>query len=272
MGELKRKSRTREAIISKEPRCIYCSGLPETLEHMPSRGMLRGKERPSGMEYAACFACNNGTRGSDAVAAVIARLHPNNGAGSWQANEIRKLISALNSYAPGIREEISIPGKSRSEWLRRSNSGIFQRVIRVNADGPKLRAYLNVYGAKLAMALYREHVGVALPLSGVTWCQFALNAGMTQEHLDKRVKILPMWETLRQGQKNVGGQFAYRYNCDGRTVVAAIAQFHSGLWFTLFASCDPKIIELFTRPEVLALPAAALIRPGELLAQLPQNS
>jgi hypothetical protein len=268
MSEGKHKSRTRQAILATEPRCIYCPGLPQTLEHMPSRGMLRSKYRPSGMEYAACISCNNGTRGADAVAAVIARLHPDNGEGSWQAEEIRKLTSALDKYAPGVREEISEPSKAHSEWLRRPASGLLQRVVRVHANGPRLQAYLKVYGAKLAMAFYREHVGKALPLDGVIWCQFALNAGMTQEHLNERVKILPAHETLRQGQKNVGDQFAYRYNSDERSVVAAVAQFHRGLWFTAFASSDPRIIELLTRPEFVQLPASVSIKPGELLQLL----
>ena len=93
MREAKYKSRTREAILAAESRCIYCSDRPQTLEHMPSRGMLRGKLRPSGMEYAACTACNEGTRGSDAVAAFIARAHPDNGESSWQAEEMRKLVA-----------------------------------------------------------------------------------------------------------------------------------------------------------------------------------
>ena len=272
MSEAKRKSRAREAILATEPRCIYCPGPPATLEHMPSRGMLKGKVRPSGMEYAACAACNNGTRGSDAVAAVIARLHPDNGESSWQTEEMLKLMSALDAYAPGVREELSQPGKTRSEWLRRPGSGLLQRVMRVNADGPRLKAHISVYGTKLAMALYREHVGSALPLNGAVWCQFALNAGMTQEHLDERVKIMPLHETLRQGQKNVADQFAYRYNTDKRTIVAAVAQFHRGLWFTLFASCDPKIIELLNKPEFAGLPASVLVKPGELLQLLPSDA
>jgi len=268
MGEARHKSRKREAILASEPRCIYCAGPPETLEHMPSRGMLRGKARPSGMEYAACLACNNGTRGSDAVAAVVARLHPDNGESSWQSQEARKLISALDAYAPGVREELSQPGKAQSEWLRRPGSGLLQRVIRVNADGPTLMAHLSIYGAKLALALYREHVGIALPLDGAVWCQFALNAGMTQENLDERVKIMPLHDTLRQGKKNVEDQLVYRYNTDKRTVVAAVAQFHRGLWYTLFASSDPKIIDLFKKPEFSGVPASALVKPGELLQLL----
>lgn len=239
---------------------------------MPSRGMLRGKARPSGMEYASCSACNSGTRGSDAVAAVVARLHPNNADAGWQAKEIRRLMPALNAYAPGVRQELTRSETARSEWLRRSGSGLLQRVVRVNADGPKLKAHLCAYGTKLAMALYREHVGTALPLNGAVWCQFALNAGMTQEHLDERVRIMPLHGTLRQGQKNVLDQFTYRYNTDERTTIAAVAQFHRGLWFTLFASSDPQIIELFHNQTFLGLPASALVKPGELLQLLSSAS
>jgi hypothetical protein len=121
------------------------------------------------------------------------------------------------------------------------------------------------------MALYREHVGSALPMHGAVWCQFALSGGMTQADLDSRVQILPLHETLRQGRKNVLDQFIYRYNTDARSVVAAVAQFHRGLWFTLFASSDSKHVELFARPEFLALPACALVRPGELLSLLPRG-
>jgi hypothetical protein len=82
------------------------------------------------MEYSACEACNNGTRGSDAVAALMARMHPDNGEESWQAEEIRKLISAIDTYAPSVREEMSLPGKFHHEWTRRPGSGLLQRVVR----------------------------------------------------------------------------------------------------------------------------------------------
>ena len=268
MGEAKRKNQKREAIIAAEPRCIYCPGPVETLEHMPPMGMFRGRQRPGRMEYAACGVCNRGTRGSDAVAALMARIHPDNGLGSWQAKEMLRLISAVDAYAPGVREELSLPGKAKDEWVRRPGSGLLQRVVRVHADGPYVKAHLSVFGAKLAMALFREHVGVALPLSGAVWCQFSLNGGMTQEHLNTRVQILPISGTLRQGQKNVNDQFLYRYNCDERTVIAAVAQFHRGLWFTMFASSDPRIIELFNRPDFAQLPGSVTITPGGLLGLL----
>jgi hypothetical protein len=131
----------------------------------------------------------------------------------------------------------------------RPSSGLLQKVVRVHAEGPLLKAHLGAYGAKLAMALYREHVETPLPLDGAIWCQFALNAGMTQEHLNDRTAILPMYSTLRQGKKNVIDQFGYRYNSDERTVVAAGVGGRHPLalpWSSLFGAG--------TRPDRLCLP------------------
>jgi hypothetical protein len=112
-------------------------------------------------------------------------------------------------------------------------------------------------------------VGVALPLDGAIWSQFSLNGGMTPEILDSRVKILPLHETLRQGSKHVNDQFAYRFNCDERTTIAAVVQFHLGLWFTIFASSDQRIIELLYKPPFMQLPASVTATPGNLLSLLP---
>jgi len=118
------------------------------------------------------------------------------------------------------------------------------------------------------MALYREHVGAALPLDGAVWNLFTLNAGMTQEKLLARVEKLPIQGTLGQGRKNVGDQFVYRYNCDGRSAFAAVVQFHRGLWFTIVVSSDQRIVELFTQQEIQRLPASSLVKPGGLLSLL----
>lgn len=268
MGEARRKSLSRAAILARETRCIYCDGAPETLEHMPSRGMLRKGSRPSGMEYGACHRCNERTRGADATAAVIARVHPEHGEGSWQNDEIKRLISALDAHAPGIRQEMSAPDKFRSEWFPRPGSALLQRVVLLRADGPCLKKNLCSYGAKLAMALYREHVGIPLPMDGAVWCQFSLNGGMSQGELNARVQIMPMLATLRQGKKNVADQFVYRYNCDERATLAALAQFHRGLWYTILASSDARIVELFYRPELRTISASVTLRPGEILTYL----
>jgi hypothetical protein len=269
MGEATTKNRKGSEIVARETRCIYCAGPAESVEHMPPRSMFRAKHRPGAMEFGACNACNEGSRGADVAAAVIARLHPDHGEQSWQNEEIKSLIRPLDAFAPGVREEMSQPGTHEERWVPRRNSRLMQRVVYVHARGPGLKAYLTIFAAKFAMALFREYTGGPLALNGASWCQFHLNAGITQEYLDGLVIKLPGFETLRQGRKHVGDQFNYRFNTDERTVVAALAQFHRGLWLTTFASTDPRIIDLFTKPEFLALPTSAMVRPGELLRLVP---
>jgi hypothetical protein len=96
------------------------------------------------------------------------------------------LIRAVDTRAPGVREELSLPSKFQSGWMQRPDFGLYQGIVQLVADGPKLKAHLGIFGAKLGMALYREHVKVALPLEGAVWNQFMLNAGMTQERLMAR--------------------------------------------------------------------------------------
>ena len=52
-------------------------------------------------------------------------------------------------------------------------------------------------------------------------------------------------------------------------MIAAVVQFHRGLWFTILALSDHRIIELFNKPEFLQLPASVMVRPGNLLSLLP---
>jgi len=236
---------------------------------MPPISMFKDRQRPAEMEFGACKVCNEGTKGSDITAALFARFHHD--MQDWPQKEMTGLVSALEAYAPGVREELSHPDKQKLEWARDAKTGLFRKVVLLHADGPLVSANLGVFGAKMCMALFRRHVGVALPLDGAIWCQFALNGGMTQEFLDERVKILPLQDTLQQGTKHVGDQFAYRYNCDGRTVLAAVVQFHKSLWLTAMAASDKRIIELFEKPMFRNLPGSVMARPGDLLGMVPQT-
>jgi hypothetical protein len=53
-------------------------------------------------------------------------MHPDNGEGSWQEKEIRNLISTIDTLAPGVREEMSLPSKLNREWMRRPALAFFR--------------------------------------------------------------------------------------------------------------------------------------------------
>jgi hypothetical protein len=75
--------------------------------------------------------------------------------------------------------------------------------------------------------------------------------------------ILPVFGELRQGRKSSSGQFGYRFNCDDRSIVAAVVSFHNNLHVLAFATSDPG-----TYGNVLATNNMITTRPGELLSRL----
>jgi hypothetical protein len=88
-------------------------GPPATCEHMPPMGMFRDRQRPGAMGYRACGACNKGTRGSGAVAALIARMHPD--PATYSAFETRR--AKTKATAP-----LSPAGRGRNRAERRSRA------------------------------------------------------------------------------------------------------------------------------------------------------
>ncbi len=62
--------------------------------------------------------------------------------------------------------------------MRQTESGLLGPAKGIHADRPRLNAYLDVFSAKLGMALYRELVGVSLPLDGAVYSTWFLNAGL----------------------------------------------------------------------------------------------
>jgi hypothetical protein len=265
MGQASARSRSREAVLANEPRCIYCADEPATLEHMPPLIMFASRRRPSGFEFAACNGCNRATSPADLVASFFARLNRSLHANQRLTSEAVTLRNKLAKLAPGVLEELFRWEKTTRVWLRDSRL-VATPFAQIKVDGPRTTAYLHVFAAKLAMALYREHVGHALPLTGGVHTNWFLNAGLAQRTAEGILKILPGGGTLRQGSFQVPEQFAYRYNCDGRTVVAALAGFHSNLHVFVVATSTPNLFKM-PRP----IPHSDFLRPGELVARIPQR-
>lgn len=266
MGEAKRKSRSRAQILAGEPRCIYCKNVATSVDHMPPKAMFKGKSRPSGMEFASCGYCNSGTSAAELVASFFARLSPFDERYGGAFSEAAASMGKLTRSAPGVIEELARPEKKEEVWLR-GPGGILRRTIKIDADGPLLNAHLTVFAAKLGMALYREHVGEALPLNGVVLTQCFLNAGLAQSTADIYLRILPLAETLRQGTFQVKNQFAYRFNTDKRSVVAALATFHSNFHVFVIATTMPALYEVLKK-----MPHSEILRPGELVARMPKKA
>jgi hypothetical protein len=217
------------------------------------------------MEFASCDECNKGTGAADLVASFFARLGQGYTTDTTLLNEAVQRKPILAQLAPGLLEELFRPEK-RSAIVNRDALGIIKPYIKFNADGPLAKAYLTVFAAKLGMALYREHVGEPLPFTGGVYTLFFLNAGLAKATGDAMLEKLPMFETLNQGRVCVPDQFAYRYNCDGKSIVAALAGFHSNFHVFIVATSDP---DFYNPPK--KIPYADFVRPGELVGRVPQK-
>ena len=251
-------------IKATEQRCIYCAARHVSVEHMPPICMFRGRDRPYGLMFAGCDACNTGTGAADLVASFVARFSPRYDQGDWKIAEAQERSGMLEAQAPGFLAEFFDPRQRSLEWLP-TPSGIRRRMIVMRQKGPLLRAYLDVFAAKLGMALYRHHCGQPLPLGGFVMSGTYLNAGLAPDTAKALLSIMPDQAGLRQGQlKHADDQFIYRFNTDGRSVVAALAQFHDGLYVSTmaFGSTDPY-------GQLPLLPNHRRVQPGDLPGMMP---
>ncbi|WP_379878739.1 hypothetical protein [Lacibacterium aquatile] len=260
MGEARQKSRRRGEILNEETRCIYCEAAPDTIEHMPPTTFFENRHRLSGFEFASCQACNNGTKAADVVASFLLRLNPN-GPSDLEAREGKALLGSAEDLAPGFCREITRLQRLRPHVWGRRPSGVLERRVEIALDGPILRRHMEVFSAKLGMALYREYVKAPLPPEGGVFTHWL--SGIPQNVADAHFRILPNFDQLRQGKQVSGDQFRLRYNTDERTIVGAMVGFRSNLHISLFAVASPELYA----PTFKAMPYD-LMRLGQLRQRL----
>jgi hypothetical protein len=229
-------SRKRKQILFGQ-RCIYCERAADTVEHMPPLSIFRDRDRPSGLEFPACRTCNNGTGASDLVAGFVAFLGNNLDGIDWRIDAAKARKGRLRQKAPGVWEEI-FEGKSTAKLVE--HRGVLREALSIDLGGQRTRAYLNIFAAKVGMALYREHVGEPIPLSGGIETIVAINLEHARHLFNSVAFMLPEGRTLTQGRKSVGDQFWWQFNTDLRSIVAAYVSIHDGLSIVVFSTAEPE--------------------------------
>ncbi len=220
MGEASIKKRAHAELLGRFPWCIYCGANADTIDHVPPVMMFRGKQRPKGLQFPSCKACNNGTSKSDLVASLLGRVC---GTTALEGAEFNKLLTAVNNNVPGLLEEMQV-GKAgeklaRKEFPISAGGG----VLRVN--GPLVTKHMGVFGAKLGFALHFEATGSAVPLNGGVQSRWFSNAQAAVGQIPKELfEMLPPPRTLQQGLREVSDQFQYAW---------ALGQGHS-LFYAVF--------------------------------------
>lgn len=263
-----RRPKTHAQIKAAAKRCVYCpdplNNANYSLEHMPPKGMFRESRRHKGLEFGSCKSCNEGTKAADAAVAFFARIDQlGDDVMHWKVQEAVKFLKSADHGAPGFSNELFEERRNR-DVLKRTTGGVLVPLSEIHT-GPIGQSLLNVFAAKLGMAIYREHVGEPLPPTGGVQGMWFLNAGLGEQTAAKFLNFLPVFETLEMGKQSASGQFGYRYNSDDKSIVAALTHFQGNVHFFTIAMAEPS-----THGFPRDVQFGAFIRPGELLKHMPK--
>ncbi|CAL4868204.1 hypothetical protein MMA231_02479 [Asticcacaulis sp. MM231] len=246
--------------VQAESDCIYCGGAAATMEHMPPKIMFTKKDRPPGMEFATCKACNNGTGKVDLVASLFARLSAGGALSENELRDLRKIRDGVMNNAPEVITEILSDNVPVAHNPLLPNSAVVKGDLPVGIGS----TYLDVFSAKLGMAMFREYMGHRLPNFGNVHSAWFLSGGLDELGAQAFLEILPISTMLSQGAKKSGKQFNAAINTDNRRIVAVFARFHGGLSVFSIASIIPEVMAM-----EFPFPNAKKVYPGELLSMMP---
>ncbi len=166
------------------------------------------------------------------------RLDPRPSSPPWKTEEATDRLNKIGELAPGLLWELYQSEQQQDVWPE-TTGGIRYKARQIVANGPILKAHLATFAAKFGIALYREYIGEALPEEGGVETWHFLNAGLAKQQAEAMLSILPAVATLKQGKKNALDQFVYRLNTDEKSIVAALASFHDGLYVFALATSRP---------------------------------
>jgi hypothetical protein len=203
MGEAKQRRRAHAAILERYPHCVFCGGSNRatTAEHTPPLMMFRRRQRPNELVFPSCKPCNNGTSHSDLVASFLGRSYPEATSKTDRDDDLRDykmILQAIKNNIPGLLQEME--------------RGIADETPLLKVDGPIVTSHMQVFGAKLGVALHFELFGCPVPLTGGVLPRWFSNVqAMRGEIPTSLLNILPGLRTMRQGRKDVSDQFQYTW-------------------------------------------------------------
>jgi len=212
MSEARQRKRAFDDLLKKYPWCIYCGGVvqADTVEHNPARIIFLGKQRPKGLEFPSCEACNRGTSHADLVAGLMSRVYPDAPTDAAR-DELKKILNAVANNIPGLLLEMEV-SRNQEKILLRTVPGAPPGAALLRVNGPLVSRHMTMFGAKLGFALHYEAYGSAVPIAGGVQPLWFSNVQAARGELPMElINLLPGPRTLRQGTKHVGDQFQYSW-------------------------------------------------------------
>jgi hypothetical protein len=143
------------------------------------------------------------------VASLLGRVYP----GSWSdidRTDTQKVLQAVRNNVPGLLEEMLL---SDAKQLRaRRQISRLSEAWALRANGPILTNHIQIFGAKLGMALHFELHKRPVPITGGVLSIFFTNAQAIKGEIPANLlTMLPTPRTISQGSRHVADQFEYSW-------------------------------------------------------------
>lgn len=162
---------------------------------MPNKGMFP-KDRPGGMEYPSCEACNQGSKWFEDIVSFLGSITFNNTSPYVTAHFEKKLKHLIKTH-PEVLDELQPTRRQK----RQAGSFLHEGGA-LNLQGEIVSSALALYGAKLGIALHWRKTQQILPERS----QIAVYCMSNERIFDRSVpphlfELLPEGQELRQGKK-----------------------------------------------------------------------
>lgn len=204
-------SKRLQAFVHDHPFCCFCGGaMPTTsIDHVPSRQMFLRRHRPQGLESPACDMCNNVTGAHEQFAAMLARTYLD-ARTKDEANEIKRLMRAVHRQMPLVLAEMMPSWRQQYDVDQHFGSGFKGGAL--NVSGPLVNRSIQIFGAKLVMALHYHCVGNVVPAAGGVGIIWFTNWDRVNEKIpDRLFSLQGAPQSLQQGNWSVPDQFEYSW-------------------------------------------------------------
>lgn len=206
MGEGARRKAWAARVRAGGEECIYCGAPSATVEHMPAKSLFISSDRPSGMEFACCGACNAGTRLADQLAAFALRIQLD-GFTEVEKREWEEYAVAAENNNPGLIRSMQMP--RGAEKIALSQAGLPHDYGLIQVPQVMHEAML-ITSAKLGFAVYHEVTQTRVPDDGGVVALWASNQQtLTGNPFGGIDRFLGSQRLIRQGRKTSSGQFWY---------------------------------------------------------------
>jgi len=213
MGQAKLRRSSQAAVLRNAQGCTYCGGVNTAVEidHMPPRLMFRTMQRPKGLEFPSCKACNRGTSRVDVVAAYMARTLPGI-SNQLDTDEWNRLLREVERVAPGLLREMHIPSFMQETLLAKYGIQKPDKHAVLRANGPLLSAHMQAFAAKVGFALHYEFTGAIVPIGGRVQIRWFTSEEMVNRRIPESLySSVGTPQVMKQGQITSADIFEYGY-------------------------------------------------------------